>query len=133
MLSMAVYADEVVHITVDKLPSKAQKVIETCFKDIEIEKCVIEKRATLMQYEVGFGNGDKLQFAKNGNCTEVRCNEHAVPAQLIPARIREYMTNYYPEREIRSIEHDGKLYEIVLDDKAELTFNSSFRLISIEK
>lgn len=133
MFSLGAWADDVVSITVDELPSKACKVIEACFKNKEIENCVIEKRASLIQYEVVFENGDKLQFARNGNCTEVKCRKHAVPDQLIPARIKDYMKNYYPEREIRSIEHDGKLYEIILDDKSELTFNSSFRLISFEK
>jgi len=133
MLSVTACADDVVNITTDKLPSKSQKIIETCFEGKEIESCVIERRASLTQYEVEFKNGDKLQFAKNGNCTEVKCKKHAVPDALVPSRIREYVGNYYAGNEIRSIEHDGKLYEVILDDKAELTFNSSFRLISIEK
>ncbi len=133
MFTLSACADDVVSIQADQLPAKSQKIIEKCFEGKMIESCKLEKRASLTQYEVVFVNGDKLQFAKNGNCTEVKCKKHAVPDMLVPSRIREYMGNYYPEREIRSIEHDSKLYEVILDDKAELTFNSSFRLISLEK
>ena len=56
-----------------------------------------------------------------------------MPEILIPARIKEFMAQEFPGREIRRYEHDSKLYELLLDNGDELSFNSSFRLIDIDR
>ena len=43
------------------------------------------------------------------------------------------MADEFPGREIRRFEHDGKLYELLLDNGDELSFNSSYRLIDIDR
>ena len=51
---------------------------------------------------------------------------------LIPEKIRTYVGKEFPGREIRRIEHDNKLFEVTLDNKYELSFNSAYRLIDID-
>ena len=120
-------------IAFDKLPEKAQKVVEKAFPDVKVKKVEMERRASLIQYEVKMAGGAKLQFSKDGTLTECECTKEAVPAVLIPAKIKDFMSREFPDREIRRFEHDSKLYELLLDNGDELSFNSSYRLIDIDR
>ena len=132
MLVLPVAAEDV-EITFDKLPEKAQKVVKKAYPDTKIKKVDMERRASLIQYEVKLAGGIKLQFSKEGNFTECECTTGSVPTVLIPEKIREFVAKEFPNREIRRIEHDNKLFELLLDNGIELSFNSSYRLIDIDR
>ena len=132
MLVLPMAAEEK-EITFDKLPEKAQKVVRQAFPDVKVKKVKMERRASLIQYEVKMTGGAKLQFSKDGGFTECECTEGAVPQVLIPAKIREFMAQEFPGREIKRLEHDSKLFELLLDNGDELSFNSSYRLIDIDR
>ena len=126
-------AAEEKEIPFDKLPEKAQKVIVKAFPDVKVKKVEMERRASLIQYEVKLSGGVKMQFSKDGTFTECECEKGAVPTSLVPEKISDFMTKEFPGREIRRIEHDSKLYEVMLDNGDELSFNSSYRLIDIDR
>lgn len=126
-------AAEDVEITFDKLPEKAQKIVQKAFPDTKVKKVVMERRASLMQYEVKLSGGVKMQFSKDGTFTECECTKGSVPDVLVPGKIREFIAKEFPDREIRRLEHDSKLFEILLDNGDELSFNSSYRLIDIDR
>ena len=132
MLVLPVAAEEK-EIPFEKLPEKAQKVVAKAFPEGKVKKVEMERRASLIQYEVKMSGGVKLQFSKDGTFTECECTKGSVPAVLIPAKIRDFMAQEFPDREIRRFEHDSKLYELVLDNGDELSFNSSYRLIDIDR
>lgn len=131
-LVLPVMAEDV-EITFDKLPEKARKVVLKAYPDTKIKKVEMERRASLIQYEVKLQGGIKMQFSKDGTFTECECTEGSVPSVLIPEKIQEYMAKEFPNMEIRSFEHDSKLYELLLDNGYELSFNSSYRLIDIDR
>lgn len=131
LLCLPLQAEEIA-IQQDQLPEKAQKIIALAYPDKTVKKAIIEKRASLFQYEVKLSGGVKMQFSKNGALTECTCTKGAIPSVLVPEKIRRTVEKEFPKNEIRSIEHDSKLYEILLDNGDELTFNSSHRLISID-
>lgn len=131
MIGLPVMAENI-DISVKDLPGRSQKIIAMAFPDTNVKKATIEKRASLVQYEVRLSGGIKLQFSKTGALTECTCTKGAVPAVLIPEKISEMVSRDYPGNLILSIEHDSKLYEIVLDNGVELSFNSSLRLISAD-
>ena len=108
-------------------------VIPAALYLFKVKKVKMERRASLIQYEVKMTGGDKLQFSKDGTLTECECTKGAVPSVLIPARIKDFMAQEFPDREIRRFEHDSKLYELLLDNGDELSFNSSYRLIDIDR
>lgn len=114
------------------LPEKSLKIIAMAYPDRAVKKVYVERRASLVQYEVKLSDGVKMQFSKNGSLTECTCTDEAVPNVLIPEKIRNTVRTEFPNNVIRSIEHDSKLYEIVLDNGCELSFNKAFRLISID-
>ena len=51
---------------------------------------------------------------------------------LVPQKIRSYLGDEFPDRKVMRIEHEGKLFDIMLDNGYELTFNSSYRLVDID-
>jgi hypothetical protein len=124
---------EDIEITPEQLPQKAQNIISKAFPDTKIKKANIERRASLIQYEVKLAGGVKLQFRKDGSLTECECTKHPVPDMLIPAKIRTFIKKEFPDNDIMRIEHDSKLYELNLDDGTELSFNSSYRLVDIDR
>ena len=124
---------EDIEISPEQLPQKAQNIISKAFPDTKIKKANIERRASLIQYEVKLEGGVKLQFRKDGGLTECECTKEPVPDILIPSKIGTFIKKEYPESNIMRIEHDSKLYEIDLDDGIELSFNSSYRLIDIDR
>ncbi|MBR5935219.1 MAG: PepSY-like domain-containing protein [Bacteroidaceae bacterium] len=130
-LSLSVMAEDI-EIKPEQLPEKAMKVIKEAYPDAKIKEAVIERRASLMQYEVKLSGGVKMQFRKDGSFTECVCTEGTVPAVLIPQKIRVFLSKEFPQREVVRIEHDSKLFELTLDNGDELCFNSSFRLIDID-
>ena len=126
-------AAEDVEIQFDQLPEKAQKVVKKAFPDTKIKKVEMERRASLIQYEVKLSGGIKMQFNKDGKFTECECIKSAVPDMLIPEKIRNYLKKEFPGRTVMRIEHDSKLFEILLNNGDERSFNSSYRLIDIDR
>jgi len=131
MLAVPVAAEDV-EIQFDQLPEKAQKVVQKAFPDTKIKKVEMERRASLIQYEVKLAGGIKMQFNKDGKFTECECTKSAVPDMLVPQKIRSYLGDEFPDRKVMRIEHEGKLFDIMLDNGYELTFNSSYRLVDID-
>ncbi|MGX8690576.1 MAG: PepSY-like domain-containing protein [Bacteroidaceae bacterium] len=124
---------EDLEITFEQLPPKARNIVLKAFPDTKIKKVDMERRASLMQYEVKLAGGVKMQFSKDGSFTECECTKGTVPDILIPAKIRTFIAKEFPGRSIRRIEHDNKLFELLLDNGDELSFNSSYRLIDIDR
>lgn len=132
LICTRVSADEFV-ISADKLPEKSLSFIEKYFPDSEIKKVEFEKRASLSQYNVKLSGGNELQFNLRGQCTEVECKKKPVPEGIVPAKIAASIKKEFPDNTIQGIEHDGKLYEVTLDNGWDVTYNSTYRLIDIDK
>lgn len=132
ILCLPVMAEDI-EIKPEQLPEKSQQIIAKAFPDAKIKKANIEKRASLMQYEVKISGGVKLQFSKDGSLTECECTKGTVPDMLIPSKIRSFIAKEFPQNSVVRIEHDSKIYEIDLDDGTELSFNSAYRLIDIDR
>ncbi len=131
-IEIPVMAEDIA-ISYEKLPVKARKVVSEVYPDTKVKKVKMERRASLIQYEVKLEGGVKLQFSKDGTFTECEVTKGEVPSQLIPEKIREQVKAEFPERKVMCLEHDNKLYELRLDNGDELSFNSSYRLIDIDR
>ena len=84
-------------------------------------------------YDVVFNTGDKVEFDKSGEWTEVRCRQTGVPAAIVPAQIAEYVKTTYPDAQILQIERDDRGgYEIKLSNRWEITFNKQMQVIDID-
>lgn len=83
-------------------------------------------------YDIIFTNGDKVEFDRNGNWTELKCKYSQVPARLIPAAISSYVKKNYPSTKVLEIERDRNEYDVKLSNGIELTFNKKFQVIDID-
>lgn len=127
-----VMADNDKPIQVNQLPAKAQTFINTYFKDHKVALAKRETELFYKGYDVTFTNGEKLEFDKAGEWTEVQCRQSEVPAQIVPEAIRNYVKTNYPDARILQIERDKKEYEIKLSNRWEITFDSQMRVIDID-
>lgn len=119
-------------ITVEQLPSAAQQILKKDFSGKAVSVVKMETELTGKRYEVIFNNGDEIEFDSSGNWTEISCKSSQVPARLVPAEIRSYVSKNYPDAVIREIEKDRSNYDVKLSNRLEITFNKNFKVIDID-
>lgn len=125
-------ADDDKPIQVTQMPQQAQQLIKQHFADSKVALAKMESDFLYKSYEVIFTNGNKVEFDKKGNWTEVDCKYGSVPVAVIPIAIQKYVTANYPDTNILKIERDKKDYEIKLSNRTELKFDLKFNLIDID-
>ena len=86
-----VKADNDKPIEMNQLPAKAQTFITTYFKDQKVALITQETGLFYKSYDVVFASGEKLEFDKSGDWTEVKCKTVEVPAAIIPEAILKYV------------------------------------------
>ena len=114
-------------ITVAELPAVSQQFIKTHFAGVEVSYVKFDK-----DYKVVFVNGSKVEFAKNGQWTDVDCKYGEVPAAIVPQQIRDRVAKDFAGRKIVSIDRDKRGYEVALDNGLDLKFDMKFRLIEVD-
>lgn len=126
------WADNDKPIQIGQLPTKAQTLITTYFKGHKVALAKMESGVFYKNYDVIFTNGEKLEFDRSGDWTEVKCPKSEGPAAIIPKAIRSYVKENYPNEKILQIERKGKEYEIKLSNHWEITFDNKYRVIDID-
>ena len=75
-------------VKVTDLPQTAQQFISDHFSGHKVAMAKMDSELFEKSYEVIFTNGDKVEFDRSGEWTEVQYREGAVPAAIVPAAIR---------------------------------------------
>lgn len=119
-------------ISQTSLPAVAQQIIKKHFKGKKVAVAKMENNIINKNYDVIFANGDKIEFDRNGNWTEVDCKNSSVPAMLVPTAISKYVKSNYSGARIIKIEKDKSEYEIKLSTGTEITFNKHFQVTDID-
>lgn len=119
-------------ITVSQLPQAAQHVLKTEFKNRKVALAKMESGIIEKSYDVIFTNGDKIEFDRNGNWTDIECKKSGVPARLVPSQIRAYVKKNYSSHKIIEIEKKRSSYEVKLSKGVELTFNKNFKVTDVD-
>ncbi len=133
-MQAVMWADDDKPIAVDQLPQKAQQFIKQYFSESTIALAKMETDIFSKSYDVIFTNGNKAEFDKSGNWTEVDCKYSKVPETIIPTAIKTYVNQNYPNRKIIKIEKEDKGgYEVKLSDGWEVKFNKKFNVIDIDR
>ena len=127
-----VAADNDKLINKSELPAKAQQFIDKYYANVKLTYAKMEREFLERTYEVVLADGTKLEFTCDGNWKEVDCRYDEVPAVIIPAAIKEYVTNNYPNEKILKIERDRGYYELKLSNRYELTFNKNYMIVDID-
>lgn len=127
-----VQADDDRPITVDELPQKSLEFIRKYFPQNEISFAKEERDFWDKKYEVVFVNGEKIEFSKNGEWKEVKCQYSTVPEAIVPQPIKDQLAKQHPEAKVLKIERDKKGYEIKLSNRMELKYNTAYLLVDID-
>lgn len=129
---VSVYAADDKPIQVNQLPQAAQLFIKNHFPTAKVAFAKMDSGFFDKSYDVIFTNGDKLEFNKKGEWTEMNCRTSGVPAKAVPARIQQYVSENYPDSKILKIEKDDHDYEVKLSNRQEIKFDLNFNVIDLD-
>ena len=107
--------------------------LSTYFKSSKVALAKQETDLFSKSYDVIFTTGEKVEFDKSGDWTEVSCKVNGVPSAIVPQGIKSYVQSNYPDARILSIERDRSNYEVKLSNRWEITFDSQMRVACIIK
>ncbi len=131
-LSVTAMAIEDKPTTIDKMPQKAQMFIKKFFSTYQVAMAKVETDFLSKSYDVIFTNGDKLEFDRKGEWTNIDCEYSAVPMDVVPPAIKTYINKNYPHAQVKQIEKDGKSYDVELSNGWEIKFDKSFRVVDLD-
>ena len=117
-------------VGIQQLPAGAQEVMTKCFADKTVLTILKERD----EYEVIFNNGEKIEFNKKGEWTEVSCHTTQVPDILIPDPIKARIKADFANSKIVKIDRssNGKKYEVKLNNGLEVEFDKKFNIIKVD-
>ena len=123
-------ADDGYIVGIQQLPAPAQEVMTKCFADKEV-LTILKDRG---EYEVIFKTGEKIEFNKKGEWTEVSCHTTQVPDILIPNPIKMRIMADFSNTRIVKIDRSrkGKKYEVKLSNGLEVEFDKKFNVIKVD-
>lgn len=119
-------------ITVSELPAAAQEFLNTYFADREVAYVLYDDEVFDKDYKVRFTDGADVEFSRDGSWKDVSCKRSGVPEGIVPQPIAETVSSRFPGRTVIQIERDRRGYEVELDNRLELKFNTKFRLVEID-
>ena len=121
------------HPGAGQLPANAQAFIAQHFGHLSIVNVKVDRDDRRISYDVVLSDGTKLEFDQAGEWKEVNTRTYAVPAAIIPAPIRQQVSDRYPYAMIIKIDRDSRDYKVKLSNGVELKFDRyNYRLIKIE-
>ena len=119
-------------LTLELLPQAAQQCIETHFGDLAISSVVKDYDEFTYSYDVYFTNGNKIEFNRSGEWTDIDCRYTKVPDSIVPAGILSYVNANYPSNDIDQISVDRRYYEVDLDNGVDLVFTKSGDFVRVD-
>lgn len=131
-VSTVAMADNDKPIQIGQLPTAAQTFITTHFKGNKVALAKQETELFDKSYDVIFTNGEKIEFDKSGEWTEVSCKINGVPAAIVPQGIKTYVESNYPDAKVMKIERNRHEIEVQLSNRWEITFDNQMRVIDID-
>lgn len=123
------YADER-PITSEQLPAAARSFLYMYYSNDAVSYAVKDDYLN-PEYKVRLESGVELEFNAAGKMRKVEYYKGVLP-ELIPARIRAYVSEEYPKAIVTSLEKERNKYEIELDNGLDLTFDKHCRIIEID-
>jgi hypothetical protein len=124
----AEHNDELVDLA--NLPPAITEYIRNNFPGVNIVKAEFDEG----RFNLYLSNGWELYFDANGNFLRAERDDEFIDPANLPAEIKDYIHNNYPDASIVKAEFDDGRYEILLDNKVELYFdrNGNFLFSEID-
>ena len=126
------FAQEVI-IPFNQLPAKAKTFIHQYFKDVKVMNVIQDKDVFSKDFDVNFENGTKIEFDRTGNLKEIKTLSGSVPSSLVPAKIKQYISNNYKGASIVEIDKDAYKIDVELSNGVDLDFDKNGNFLRIDR
>lgn len=126
------FAQEVI-IPFNQLPAKAKTFIHQYFKDVKVMNVIQDKDVFSKDFDVNFENGTKIEFDRTGNWKEIKTLSGSVPSSLVPAKIKQYISNNYKGASIVEIDKDAYKIDVELSNGVDLDFDKNGNFLRINR
>ncbi len=134
VMSVTVWAGNDKPIQISEMPKAAQQFIQKHFANQTVAVAKVETEFMDKNYDVIFTNGDKVEFNKKGQWTNVDCKHTQVPVEVIPVAIQKYVSQHYSGAKVVKIEvTDRKGYEVDLNNGFDIEFDKKMNVIEIDR
>ena len=112
-------------IGMEDLPEVAHQFLSMHFPNLEIVELERDDDGKYdCDYEVKLSDGTEVEFDLKGEWKEVDCKPRAVPTDIVPRQIVEYVAEHHTGSRIVKISRERDGYEAKLADGLELEFNT---------
>lgn len=119
-------------INYDQLPANAKNTIEKYFDKNNVAYVKKDGIGDWVEYEVKFLNQDEVDFNSNGDVKSVDMKSGAVPSDLVPQQIRDFVANNYSPQTIVQYEVTYRGYEIELSSGLEIEFDKQCNVTNLD-
>ena len=134
VMSVTTWAGNDKPIQISQMPQAAQQFIKKHFTNQSVAVAKVETELLDKNYDVIFTNGDKVEFNKKGQWTNIDCKHTQVPVEVIPMAIQKYVSQQFPNAKVVKIEiTDRKGYEVDLSNGFDIEFDKKMNVIDLDK
>ena len=133
MANMACADNDKVTNNINELPQVSRTFLSNYFNGNKVSHIKIDKDLFLIDsYDVILTDGTSVEFNRDGEWKEVKSFQQNIPDTLIPAEIRQYVSQNYPGQKIMTVERGKRKVSVDLANGLELKFDLNGNLIDID-
>lgn len=133
MTNMACADNDKVTNNINELPQMSRTFLNNYFNGNKVSHIKIDKDLFLIDsYDVILTDGTSVEFNRDGEWKEVKSFQQNIPDTLIPAEIRQYVSQNYPGQKIMTVERGKRKVSVDLANGLELKFDLNGNLIDID-
>lgn len=133
MTNMACADNDKVTNNINELPQVSRTFLNNYFNGNQVSHIKIDKDLFLVDsYDVILTDGTSVEFNRDGEWKEVKSFQQNIPDTLIPAEIRQYVSQNYPGQKIMTVERGKRKVSVDLANGLELKFDLNGNLIDID-
>ncbi|MDE5638141.1 MAG: PepSY-like domain-containing protein [Alistipes sp.] len=119
-------------IDAEKLPQSIREFVAKHFPGDKIAFAKVDRGIFDTEYNVLLSSGTKMEFAGNGEWTEIKSKYSSVPESIVPQQIADAVASRYPTAKIVQIDRGRHDYEVELSNGIDITFDMQFNITDID-
>ena len=133
MTNMACADNDKVTNNINELPQVSRTFLNNYFDGNKVSHIKIDKDLFLVDsYDVILTDGTSVEFNRDGEWKEVKSFQQNIPDTLIPAEVKQYVSQNYPSQKIMTVERGKRKVSVDLANGLELEFDLNGNLIDID-